>query len=294
MTIRTASSGALLLPRLLISLLWLAAAVARPLVAQSGNAVSLRIRPRVGDTMYTRFEQEVEMTGTTRVGGADTTMTMTSNMLMLSHVLVQASDDRATTVLTVTDSVAMATSGGASVLAPPESVRRALQGKRVRLRVASDGSATVLDASGELGPDLQAVVSGMPATLPERPIVVGATWEKVMAIPVAGDTHAQPGATLRTLYRLDSLSADGDLAYISVRGTLTRDSTAAVLPQGLRVTSTGNITGNMRVDRKRGWWIDSHATIAVKSTLTPSGGARANPVQVQMKITQRMRTLGTP
>src|SRR5919202_3736932 len=121
MTIRTASSGALLLPRLLVSLLWLAAAVARPLAAQSGNAVSLRIRPRVGDTMYTRFEQEVEMTGTTRVGGADTTMTMTSNMLMLSHVLVQASDDRATTVLTITDSVAMATSGGAGTLTPPES-----------------------------------------------------------------------------------------------------------------------------------------------------------------------------
>jgi hypothetical protein len=278
---------------LLTSLLWLAVVAARPVGAQNTTAVTLRIRPKVGDTMYTRFEQQVEMTGTTRVGGADTTMTMTSNMLMLSHVLVQASDDRATTVLTITDSVAMATSG-ASRLTSPESVRRALQGKRVRLRIATDGSATVLDASDELGPDLQAVVSGMPATLPERPIAVGATWEKVMAIPVAGEAHPQPGATLRTVYRLDSLSADGDLAYISVRGTLTRDSTAAVLPQGLRVTSTGSITGSMRVDRKRGWWADSRATIAVKSTLTPAGPSNANPLQVQTKITQRMRTLGTP
>jgi Family of unknown function (DUF6263) len=293
MTTRTAFSGGLSLPRLLVLLLWLTAAVVRPLAAQNGSTVSLRIRPRVGDTMYTRFEQEVEMTGTTRVGGADTTMTMTSNMLMLSHVLVQASDDRATTVLTITDSIAMATSG-ASRLITPESVRRALQGKRVRLRIAADGSATVLDASDELGPDLQAVVSGMPATLPGRPIPVGATWEKVMAIPVAGGAEAQPGATLHTVYRLDSLSADGDLAYISVRGTLTRDSTAAALPHGLRVTSTGNITGDMRVDRKRGWWSDSRATIAVKSIMTPSAGARTNPVQVQMKITQRMRTLGTP
>jgi Family of unknown function (DUF6263) len=291
MTTRTAFSGALRLSRLLALLLWLTVAVDRPIAAQRGTAVTLRIRPKVGDTMYTRFEQEVEMTGTTHVGGADTTMRLTSNMLMLSHVLVQESDDRATTVLTITDSVA---TSGASRLTPPESVRRALQGKRVRLRIATDGSAAVLDASDELGPDLQAVVSGMPATLPERPIVVGATWEKAMAIPLPGETDAQHGATLRALYRLDSLSANGDIAYISVRGTLTRDSTAAALPQGLRVVSTGNISGSMRVDRKRGWWVDSRATIAVKSTLTPAGASRANPLQVQTKITQRMRTLGTP
>ena len=277
--------------RLLACLLWLAAAVVRPLTAQSNTTVSLRIRPKVGDTMYTRFEQEVEMTGTRHVGGADTTMTLTSTMLMLSHVLVQESDERATTVLTITDSVATA---GASRLSPPESVRRALQGKRVRLRIATDGSAAVLDAPDDLGPDLQAVVSGMPATLPEQPIIVGATWEKVMAIPLPGETDVQHGATLRALYRLDSLSTDGDLAYISVRGTLTRDSTAAALPQGLRVVSTGNISGSMRVDRKRGWWVDSRATIAVKSTLTPAGATRATPLQVQTRITQRMRTLGTP
>src|SRR5256885_10297192 len=53
--------------------------------------------------------------------------------------------------------------------------------------------------------------------------------EKVMPIPLPGETDVQHGATLRALYRLDSLSADGDLAYISVRGTLTRDSTAAAL-----------------------------------------------------------------
>lgn len=264
-----------------------------PVTAQRPRAVTLHIKPHVGDTLYTRFEQEVEMTGTAHVGDADTTMTMTSSMLMLSRVLVQGSDESGTTVTTVTDSVALVSTGMESMV-PPDAVRRAMQGKRVRLRIAPDGSATVLDAPNELTPDLRAVVSGMPATLPDRPVAVGGSWEKIMEIPVAGQSGAGRAATLRTTYHLDSLSGDGAVAYISMRGTLTRDSTALPLPQGIRITSSGSITGTMRVDRRRGWWTDSRATIALTSILTPVAAGGGPPMHVRTTIRQRMRTGRVP
>jgi hypothetical protein len=265
------------------------ALVASTIAAQNGRTVALRIKPRVGDTLYTRFEQEVEMVGTTRLGEVDTTMRMTSSMLMLSHVVVEGRDELGTTVTTVTDSVAVVAAGmGAAT--PPESLRRAMQGKRVQLRIAPDGSATVLEAPETFTPDVRSVVSGMPSTLPESPVPVGATWEKVMAIPVAGRPGGERAATLRAVYRLDSLSGDGQIAYISMHGTLTRDSAALSLPEGLRITSSGSIVGSMRVDRRRGWWADSHATISLRSTLTPAPGASAKPIHVQTKIVQKMRT----
>jgi hypothetical protein len=263
------------------------------LAAQNARMITLRIKPHVGDTLYTRFEQTVEMTGTTRVGDTDTTMTRSSSMLMLSHVLVQASDDRGTTVTTVTDSVSLLADGDDAAL-PPESVRRAMEGRRVQLRIAPDGSATIVDQSDELTPDVRAVVSGMPSTLPDRPVAVGATWEKVMEIPVAGRSGPGHAAVLRATYRLDSLSANGDIACISVRGTLTRDSTAIPLSQGLRISSHGTMTGTLRVDRRHGWWADSHATIALKSIFSPTAGNPAHAMQVQTKITQHMKTWREP
>lgn len=277
----------------LVALLVCLIATTRPLAAQRSKLVSLRIHPRAGDTLYTRFEQEVEMIGTTRVGSVDTTVTMRSSMLMLSHVLVQASDDRGATVTTITDSVSLAALG-AGAAAPPESERRAMQGTRVRLRIAPDGSASVLDAPGDLAADVRTIVPGMPSTLPDRPVAVGATWRKDMPIPVAGQAGGNPAAMLRATYRLDSLSADGNIAYISMRGTLTRDSTAQPLAHGLKITSTGTITGTMRVDRRRGWWADSRATIDLRSILSPANDDSGPPMRVQTKITQRMWAGGKP
>jgi hypothetical protein len=275
----------------LVVLAFLLLTAASPLSAQRGRLVTLRIHPRAGDTLYTRFEQEVEMTGTTRLGAVDTTVTMRSSMLMLSHVLVQTSDERGATVTTITDSVSLA-SLGMHAMVPPESERRAMQGTRVRLRIAPDGSASVLESSGELAHEMRSVIPGMPSTLPDRPVAVGATWRKEMPIPVAGQASGAPAAMLRATYRLDSLSTDGSIAFISMRGTLTRDSTAHQLSHGLRITSTGTITGAMRVDRRRGWWADSHSTIELRSILTPATDSDTPPTRVQTKITQRMWTGG--
>lgn len=283
-----------------------------PLQGQQSRTVMLRINPRAGDTLYTRFEQTVEMSGRSLTADSDTAMTMKSSMLLLSHILVNASDARGATVTAVTDSVSLATWRMGRPM-PSESARRSMQGKTIQLRIAPDGSATVLQAPDELASDVRAAVSAMPSTLPDHPIAVGDSWKEATDIPMSASTggskvgggRQERAATLSATYRLDSLSADGNMAYISVRGTVKRDSTAAPLPRGLRVSSTGSITGAMRVDRRRGWWADSHAIITLESTLTPTrtsaerqgGGAETSrhltsPMHVRTRIEQRMHTGG--
>jgi hypothetical protein len=266
---------------------------AAPVEAQERGAVVLRIKPAVGDTLYTRFEQQVEMSGSTRFGDTDTTLVMHTSMLMLSRVLVQEADDDGTTVVTVTDSLAVQSTGAQGAM-PPESVRQAMEGARLRMRITPEGSATILNSPDELTPDLQAVISQMPATLPSKPVPVGGSWSQVMSIPLANQAARDGDATLETTYRLDSLSADGTIAYISMHGTLSRDSTAATLPHGVKFSSTGSMTGQLLVDRARGWWSESAAIISFRSTLTPPPGGTAQPVHFQVRIVQRMHSREQP
>lgn len=253
----------------------------------------LRINPKVGDTLYTRFEQQVEMTGSTRLGDADTTIELHTSMLMLSRVLVQAEDNDGATVLTITDSVSVQSTGEQGTV-PPDAARLAMQGRRLHLRITPQGSATLLDPPDELTPDVQAVISQMPATLPEKPVPVGGSWTQVMSIPLAGEATADGAAILETTYHLDSLSHDGHIAFISMRGTLTRDSTAAALPHGVKLSSSGSMSGSLRVDRQRGWWTESTALISVKSTLSPPPGTKGNPVHFLITIVQRMHSTEEP
>jgi hypothetical protein len=272
------------------------AAAAALLVAASANAgaqtVMLRIQPRVGDTMYTRFEQSVEMVGTRNVHAIDTTMTSRMDIMILSHSLVQASDGHGTTVLAITDSVAMQGHGtGAS--APNETLRHAMQGRQARLHIARDGSAELLGASDDVTPEVEALYSGMPATLPERLVSVRGSWERTAFIPVSQESDSAHSARVRTTYRLDSLSSNGNLAYISIRGTISRDSAAAVVSESLRVGSTGTVAGHMTMDRKHGWWVQSQIEIAIKSIVTRIVEP-VSTMQVQTRIVQSMQTRIAP
>ncbi|MGH7622606.1 MAG: DUF6263 family protein, partial [Gemmatimonadaceae bacterium] len=254
--------------------------------------VMLRIQPHPGDTMYTTFVQDVEMIGTRNVHSVDTTMTSRMNIVILSHSVVQANDGRGTTVLAITDSVAMVGHGTGSG-APTEALRRAMQGRQARLQIAPDGSATLLAASDDVSPEVEAVYSGMPATLPEKSVAMHGTWERNSYIPISRQTDSTHAAMLHTVYRLDSLSDDGTLAYISIRGTISRDSAASAASDGLRVTSAGTVTGRMSMNRKRGWWVASELTISIKSVVTPAEDPSA-AMRVQTRITQSMRTTISP
>ncbi|HJU89058.1 MAG TPA: DUF6263 family protein [Gemmatimonadaceae bacterium] len=260
---------------------------ASTLPAQS--SVVLRIRPRVGDTLYTRLDQLVEMTASTKLGASDTSMQVRTTMLLLSRILVQGSDDEGTTVTAVTDSVAISATGSRASV-PPDSYRRQLQGQRVKMRITPQGSASLVASEAGLNPDLQAVISQIPATLPDRAIAVGETWQQSMVIPLGGATRsATSGAILHATYKLDSLSPNGSVAFISMKGTLSQDGPKVDRARGVRLTSSGNIQGMMLVDRRRGWWTDTRATITVNSLYTPVTG-RGPSTRVLTRITQHMRT----
>jgi hypothetical protein len=267
--------------------------VAMPCVsrAQDGTAlphgksalVLLRIAPHVGDTLWTRIEQQMEMTGIQHRGGADSATSYSQNMLLLSHVLVEASDDMGVTVLAVTDSIAMSAAGPRTV-ATPESARRALQGKKVRLHITPQGSASVVESPDQIGSDLQSVMSGMPGTLPRQPVAVGAHWSQTLSLPLLAGSDPHASASLHATYRFDSLSHDGNIAFVSMRGEIVRDSSVAPLAAGYSMSSNGTVTGSLQVDRKRGWWCDSRTVIAVHSVFTPPPDASAGPLKVETRV----------
>lgn len=252
------------------------------------DGVLLRIRPRVGDTIRVRFDQEVEMIGT--VPGSDSS-NVTTRLLVLARTIVQRAEPTGTIVLSITDSVSVSSTDGSSG-AGMEQARQNMQGVRVSMRVNGDGSATVLSDVRQLGPELRSLVEQMPATLPNHRVRVGASWNQVLEMPKAGDTTRAAGTgSLNATFRLDSLSRGGRYAYISMRGVISQRPGADALPSGVRFSMSGTMTGQMIVDRVRGWMLSSRTALVVRSVLTPPPGSDAEPMQFRMRITQSTKTV---
>jgi hypothetical protein len=110
---------------------------------------------------------------------------------------------------------------------------------------------------------------------------------------VSQESDTAHSARVRTTYRLDSLSSNSQLAYISIRGTISRDSAAALVSESLRVGSTGTVSGHMTMDRKHGWWVDSEIEITIKSIVTRIIEP-VSSMQVQTHIVQSMQTRISP
>jgi hypothetical protein len=258
--------------------------LASPVGAQK---VLLQVRPRVGDTLHMRLDQEVQQSGTTREGQADTTMQVLSRLRVLSRSVVERSDPTATTVLSITDSVTVSTTGFSADAF--EQARRSLQGQRMRMRVAADGAVAVLDGPDGASGELRGVLEQMPATLPREPIAVGAHWLRTMNLPLSGESAEKGAGVLRTTFHFDSLSRDQMLAYLSMRGVIAhapdRDE-----HDGLRYDMSGTVIGSIVVDRRRGWMTSSRSVMTVHSVVRPPAGSAAQPMHFRMTVTQDLRT----
>ena len=253
----------------------------------------LEIRPKTGDTLHMRLDQQVLMTGTTKVGRNDSTMSVLTSTHVLARVVVEGSDPAWTNVLTLTDSIGIVSRGGRSQKRG-EDARRTLQGKRLRMRISPEGNAEITENPDGLSDELALMVGRMPATLPKHAVSVGQTWTQDIGVPLAGTGNRGAGV-LQTTFRLDSLSPEQRIAYISMHGTFKRDSlTQGDLPAGAKLSSTGILKGSMRVDRMRGWMTDSRATITVNSLLTPPPGTSDQPMRFHMRISQHMRAVDRP
>jgi hypothetical protein len=106
-----------------------------------------------------------------------------------------------------------------------------------------------------------------------------------MPLASAGPLGAGGNAQVRAEFRLDSLSADGDVAFVSMRGQIASDTDAR------GVEMSGSMTGAMQIDRARGWMTDSYFTLLIRSVVTPPSGVGMQPMKFVTKITQRLRTM---
>jgi hypothetical protein len=261
--------------------------------AALSQPVLLQIRPHIGDTLRMHLSQTVEMTGTTRRGGRDSsTGTMTTSIEVFTRAIAQQWTSGGTLMQSITDSVAMTPASLASL---NDLKRRTLQSKPVFVRVSTDGAMEIVDED-DANSELRHIFGEMPAVLARGPVVVGEKWNREMQIPLSGD----PGklGSVRATFRLDSLGKNGDVAYISMRGTMSRINLPGAPPPGAGYATSGVLSGTIQIDRRLGWITDSKSTIIVRSTIGDparkgGGAAQGAPMQVRTKITQWIRAMRT-
>ena len=261
-------------------------AATRPVVAQTAatrEGVVLRLHPHVGDTLHTRLEQLTEIT-ISRPGA--TPRPMATTVTVLTRTIVQESRQASTTVLTVVDSADVHTSDAHSgPLA--EQAERSLRGQRLVLQLAEDGTVEIArDARGvAVSREVVDAMASMPPVFPRRSVTIGERWRREMPL-VSSNPLGGPGAGahVRAQFRLDSLGRHGDLAYVSMRGDIVPDDDRPA------ADLSGHMTGEMQVDRRRGWMTDSRFSLVVMS-LVAAPGAAAAPTRFLTKVTQRLRTM---
>lgn len=266
------------LRRLRAALLLVAAVASAAPAAQ--ERVLLRIAPQVGDTIQVRLDQEMELQGVAKLAGGDSARTMRTSLRAFTRAAVLDVHDEGAIVLALTDSVLAA--GGTGQWRR----QRLREGSRMTLRVAPDGGTTVLDGGAAASPGVHAIFAGMPSLLPREAVAVGASWTRAMQLPrVDGGGRREVSARIR----LDSLSGDRSLAYLSMTATIVADGG---VPRSGRITTRdarGGIVGSMVLDRARGWLAELRSVTTSDAEVAVPGAA--DPVKVRTRITQLLRTV---
>jgi hypothetical protein len=263
--------------------------------AVGAQTVLLQLKPRIGDTLHVRLEQQVEMTGmppgcadpraTSRPRSTATTSacanvrTVNTGMEVFSRAIVRRSMRDATEMSAITDSVRTSTGKRVGYRATSQTASRA----PVEIRISSDGGVEI--GAGPASDEIRTLFGQMPPTLSRKSIAVGEKWIHEMRVPLAGE----PGATgrVRTTFQLDSVGRNGDMAYISMRGVLSHDHS-----DGSDSETSGSLVGTMQFDRRLAWITETHATIDVWSLVkSPPAG---QPMRVHTKVVQSLHVSRAP
>jgi hypothetical protein len=254
--------------------------------------VLLQLRPRAGDTLHVKLEQQVEMTGmppgcgaqpaaarmrSTQATAAEcaNVRTVNTGMEVFSRAIVRKTMRDATEMLAITDSVRTSTGKRG---AGNRATRHPSSRTPVEIRISSDGGVEI--GAGPASDDIRTLFGQMPPTLSRKAVAVGERWMHEMRVPLTGE----PGAIgrVRTTFQLDSLGRNGNVAYISMRGVLSHDHS-----DGSDSETTGSLAGTMQFDRRLAWITETHATIDVWSLVkSPPAG---KPMRVHTRVVQSLR-----
>jgi hypothetical protein len=252
------------------------------LVANSAGAqkVLLQLRPHVDDTLRMELEQVTEMSGA--AVGAPGAAVITK-LKMFSRAIVEGSAPIASLILAVTDSVSF-TSNDANARALGLQAKNELEGRQMRLQLWPDGTVTLNDGAASVPREVSDLVSVMPASFPSKPVAIGESWQRSMPVP-SGDALGIPaGSVMKANFRLDSTSADGNLAYVTMKGVL------APAAKPANDALSGSVNGTLVVNRKRGWLASSHFELMLKSALSRNGKVDETS-RFSVKVTQTMKTM---
>lgn len=258
------------------------AALGLLLLAQPASAqrVRLEIRPQVGDTIHMRLDQEIEVSSPS-AEAAGGPKAMTGSIHVRTRAIPLRRLANGSLVQAVTDSVALTPIGGA----PVSTSRRALEGARVTMIVGRDGGIEVID-TGEHDGETTPFFPPTSPMLPDEPVEVGGRWRRTLELPIGNGSAGL--ARVQANFRLDSLSGNGDIAHITMNGTLNRIGGSG--RDGGSQRSTGTMSGRLQLDRRLGWITDTHLVLNVHTVIT-SGEAGRPTAQMQMKVTQRLRAM---
>jgi hypothetical protein len=202
---------------------------------------------------------------------------------MFSRAIVEHSTPASATILAITDSVTF-NSTDDRAMPLMRATQSQLTGRQMRLRLAPDGTVTLADDVPRVAREVAELVSVMPASFPRASVAIGDTWLREVPIPPAASYGVPLGGVVKAAFRLDSVSADGHNAYLTLRGTVVQPGSTPA-DKGM---ITGSLNGNMIVDRHRGWLSESRFLVQMRTTVTPTG---APPMDFRVKVTQHMRVI---
>ncbi len=256
--------------------------------ALAQKSVLLQLRPRIGDTIAMRLEQQTELsTRRQDMKQAPAAAIASTTTLTFSRAVIESGVASFTTIVAITDSVFVTNGPMSKAVAP---MIRQTPGQRVRLQIAPDGSLTMPSENPTQKGATQSA-SLIPATFPTKPVSVGDKWMREAPLPAGS---SQLGATIvgwvQATFRLDSLTRNGELAWVSIDGKLTPDPAGAKL-DGVTTVDAGSVEGYMVLDRQRGWLTESSFTIVANSTLRQPFGVASQPVRFEIRLVQSLKTL---
>jgi len=254
--------------------------------AATAQTVTLQIKPHVGDTLRMRLDQQSEMTGVKHTANGESTALVSATMRMFSRAIIEGAGDNTTTVLAITDSVQMTSTDERTRLGLIQAEAQ-MRGQRVRFHVSPDGTVGMSETGG-VSRDVAQVVSLMPAAFPKGPISVGDRWIREMMLPSASQLGTQMSGKLHVTFRFDSLTHNGEWAFVSMRGEM--QPYVGYAPAPSADSEKGTVNGTMLVDQKRGWLTESWFTIMMTSVVTQPLAIGGATMHMQMRITQHMHT----
>lgn len=266
-------------------------AMAGTLCAQE---ISLRIRPRIGDTIMMQMEQSYKMysdseksvssegivgsgDGARNVIAAKPAPLYSASLSVRTRSVVISRDSDETLLESTTEWVDIQPKE-AELLPMFANAKRSVKGKKVSIKIRSDGGARIVSGEGD-EKNTGLVWAHTPSLLPSDEVAVLDKWSREMQLP-AGATQAG-GGVIKAVFVFDSISKDARYAYITVTGRIENSAKGAASD-----SISGTLSGAIQVDRKLGWVCDSQMEMTVATMVRLS---KSTPLQkVTVNMSQRL------